>query len=194
MDNTKLEEIIPIHDIWACYSPYIKGKVEDIENLIAKEKIRVVNRKQINGVSSCRVVDERSFYPFVIHANISAQLVQRIIKNYPEVRVACIFDGDPFICQLTVAVVMSECGYPFITLANKVGSRSAEGDCTMDGFEDLFTDYKNSDSTPSLHSGALIETSVDYHFPFMEEWLDDKAFFEQNRSVVLKRNNKNGCI
>ena len=153
---------MPIEEVWNCYSPYVKGRKEDIEKLlndqiISEEMIDHLERS--NDIVSFRITGG------------AAELIMRIIREYPDLIVSCIFTGDPDF-EVTVAVVISEYGYPFVTKGEIIGTDGLDDDYVMCGFEDLFEDYNEERTWEDPHSGDDWESGVTYSFPFYAEWDD----------------------
>ena len=99
------------------------------------------------------------------------ELIMRIIKEYPNLIVTCIFTGDPDF-EVTVAVVISESGYPFVTKGEIIGSDGLDDDYVMSGFKDLFEDFEEERTWEDPHSGDDWESGVTYSFPYYAEWDD----------------------
>ena len=91
----------------------------------------------------------------------------------------CILAGDPDAFVLQVAVVISQCGCPFITDGEIIGTDAGEDVYTMSEFGGLFKNYSKRISVEDPHSGMEIPLSVKYKYPYLEEWeavgLTDKA-------------------
>lgn len=159
----------PIDAIWNCYSPYIKGEKKDIDHFLSKEPISaesIRNKKVSGNVVSFRLAGESADSS----SSVDADLVMNIIKNYPRLMVTCLMTGDPK-PDLSIAAVISECGYSNISKGIIVGNDAADGSpSVLDLFEDLFENYYREDKWEEPHSGEEIEISVDYEFPFNEEW------------------------
>ena len=160
----------PIEKIWNCYSPYVKGKKEDIEKLFED---KVITKNQIgrieesNDIVSFRIMGNHRFAWET--DSVDADLIMHIIKDYPDLIVACVFTGDPF-AEVRVAVVISEYGYPFITKGEIIGTDGTDDTYTMDEFNDLFMDYHKEETWEDPRTGIEWELEVEYSFPFYTEW------------------------
>ena len=84
--------------------------------------------------------------------------------------VTCLLDGDLAAGTLTIAVVLSDCGYPYLTEGENVGEEGGDDSYVMSGFEDLFQEYHSSRSYEEPHSGMDIDIGINYTFPFMDFW------------------------
>lgn len=167
----KKKENNPIKDIWNCYSPYVKGKREDIERLFNDNVISpelISNKVEDNEIVSFKILGNRELFGgYSVY--VDAKLITGIIANYPNLIVTCIFTGD-LISEVDVAVVISENGYPFVTRGEIIGNDASDDSYTMDEFEDLFKDYYKEVIWEDPHSGSECELTVDYSYPFWNEW------------------------
>ena len=160
----EINEYSPIKEVWNCYSPYIKGRKAEIIRLIDKENLKVINRFEYKGIASCKIETGRY------------ETIAKIIREYPNVLVACVVEGDPEFDELSIAVVFSGYGCNYISSGKIIGSCSVYGDTAMAAFRDLFQDYRNRDTSVDPHSGSMRRTGVKYSFPFMKEWNDENVF------------------
>ena len=155
-----------IDEIWNCYSPYFKGKKQDIE--------KILSDKRISGYKVVNLIDDNEIVSFKLmkgaKSNIDSGLILSILKDYPELVITCILTGDPEFGIVTVAVVFSESGCPYFTDGVIVGCDGTDDDYVMLGFEDLFEDYHYETTYEEPHSGEEIEIEVDYKYAFNDLW------------------------
>ena len=93
------------------------------------------------------------------------------IREYPELIVTCILTGDPDYAGLSVAVVFSESGCPYISDGEIIGNEATDDEYVMGYFKDLFEEFHRADTWEEPHSGEGIELSIEYSFPFYEKWM-----------------------
>ena len=182
------KEKIVISDIWNCYSPYFKGKKEDINRLIKAAGISeecIANKMESGNIISFKYVDGNSQY-------VKADFVEDIVEKYPDVIVACMAEGDCDDISISVAVVISDHGCPFFTDGKIVGHNAGEENVTMKGFRDLFDEYHYNEKWVHPGSGGCMEISVDYAFPFYSIWDDETVF--QNKPKKESKTTINATI
>lgn len=158
-----------LKEIRWCYDTYIKGRKEDIVRLAKKEKIgtsQIKNCKKNNNIISFGFKDEFK----------GADLIE-MIRSFPELMICSVVKGDSEIDSNLIAVVLSDRNYPYLTEGEIIGNDATDDRVTMEGFEDLFSNYYSNDSYENCHSGIAYSISVNYHFPYLEEW--NNAFEEE---------------